>query len=852
MNIRIGIILCLLTCFDMKGMAQHPRERINFNRDWLFQLGDHPGAEGMRYDDAGWERIGLPHSFSTPYFMSPQFYMGYGWYRKHFTIEKAGDGRHWSLEFEAAFQDAEVFVNGQRVGRHQGGYTGFTIDITDALRQGDNLVAVRLNNLWNPRLAPRAGEHTFSGGLYRDVYLVGTGAVHVAWCGSYITTPEISAAHARVRVQAEVTNHLDSACEVEVRTLVVDAVGRGVARFVQKQQLAPGETRNIDQSGLLRCRARLWSPENPYRYRAVISLYVGGRKADEYITPFGIRSIRWSADSGFFLNGRHVYLRGANVHQDHAGWGDAVTNAGFYRDVRLMKEAGFNFIRGSHYPHDPAFYDACDSLGMLCWSENPFWGIGGSDNTPEGSWNSSAYPTIAADQGPFEESVHQELEEMIRIQRNHPSVIIWSLSNEPFFTAPATLQKAKRLLKTLVNIANTCDPTRPAAIGGAQRPLDSNRIDKIGQVAGYNGDGGALPIFRDPGIPSVVAEYGSVSAKRPGNYAPGWGDLAVDSGHAVHPWRAGQAVWCGFDHGSIAGGQLGEMGIVDYFRIPKRAWYWYRAHYRNIPPPEWPREGVAAGLRLEVDKQSASTDGTDDIRIMVTVVNADGRQVSNSPPVDLEVLSGPGVFPTGRRIHFAPGSDIAIADGQSAIECRAWYAGDCRIVASSPGLTSTSTTIRFTGAIPYRPGITLQNNGNPYIKFTGERPDTAMRHFGRNNPTFASSAAAGHSPGFAADGDPLTYWCPLTEDSAAWWMLDMEKSVEVDSIVVDAETADDCPYEIEIGLNGHWTPLDDVKDARARRTIPVAAMPGRYVRIKFQGRCKARLSEVIVSGRILP
>jgi hypothetical protein len=637
-------MVCCFSTVDGQGL----RERINFNRDWKFRLGDCVGASQTGYDDSGWESIGLPHSFSIPYFMSPQFYTGYGWYRKHFSVGRIIPGRHWFLEFEAAFQDAEVFVNGRPVGGHQGGYTGFTLDITGALQPGDNVVAIRLNNNWNPRLAPRAGEHTFSGGLYRDVYLVATGPVHVSWCGHFISTPVVTVPRAQVRVASQVVNGLDSSCTVVTRTYLVDASGRVVRRLVTPLRLAPGETRIVNQSGLVSF-PKVWSPEHPYRYRAMTALYVGGRKVDEYTTAFGIRSIRWTADSGFYLNGHHVYLRGANVHQDHAGWGDAVTNAGFYRDVRLMKEAGFNFIRGSHYPHDPAFYDACDSLGMLCWSENPFWGIGGSDNTPEGYWNSSAYPTVPADQAPFEESVERELREMIQIQRNHPSIIVWSMSNEPFFTAPATLQKARQLLKHLVAVAHECDATRPAAIGGAQRPLDSNRIDKLGDVAGYNGDGGALQVFRDPGVPNLVSEYGSVSTPRPGRYDPGWGDLAPDSGNAVFPWRAGQAVWCGFDHGSIAGSSLGKMGLVDYFRIPKRAWYWYRQHYRHIPPPVWPRPGVPFGLRLQADKLSAATDGTDDIRLVVAVVDAHGNVVSNSPPVALTVVSGPGEFPTGQR-----------------------------------------------------------------------------------------------------------------------------------------------------------------------------------------------------------
>ena len=173
-------LLRILFCLLLLAWAANPlqaaglHQTINFNRAWRFELADHPGAQLTKYDDATWERIGLPHSFSLPYFLSPKFYVGYGWYRKHFTVPKDWQGKRINLDFDGVFQVAEVFVNGQRVGEHKGGYTGFQFDITDAVKPGDNVVAVRVNNLWNPRLASRAGEHVFSGGIYRDVTLIRT------------------------------------------------------------------------------------------------------------------------------------------------------------------------------------------------------------------------------------------------------------------------------------------------------------------------------------------------------------------------------------------------------------------------------------------------------------------------------------------------------------------------------------------------------------------------------------------------------------------------------------------------------------------------------------------------------
>jgi beta-galactosidase/beta-glucuronidase len=182
------------------------RQRQNFNAEWRFHLGDLAGAEKPDFDDRDWQAVGLPHSFSTPYFLAPEVYVGYGWYRKDLVLPAMPMARRWTLEFEAAFQTADVYVNGQKVGRHRGGYTGFPVDITPALHPGRNVIAVRVDNIWDPTLAPRAGEHIFSGGIYRDVWLVVTDDVHVPWTGTTVTTPGLAGHSGAVRVATEVRN----------------------------------------------------------------------------------------------------------------------------------------------------------------------------------------------------------------------------------------------------------------------------------------------------------------------------------------------------------------------------------------------------------------------------------------------------------------------------------------------------------------------------------------------------------------------------------------------------------------------------------------------------------------------
>jgi hypothetical protein len=826
--------------------ATTDRQRILWNRDWFFQLGDVQGAQDAAFDDARWEPIHLPHSFSLPYFRSARFYLGYGWYRKHFEVKREWLAKKIFLEFDAAFQDAEVFVNGRRVGAHQGGYTGFSIDIGDAAVEGANVVAVRLNNNWNAQIAPRAGEHEFCGGIYRDVYLTVTNPLHVAWYGTQVTTPRISAESAVVEVKTEIRNDGRAAQRFTLVTTVVDAGGQVTARMRTAGEIAAGATSTMDQSSEPVPHPQLWSPDHPYLYRVYTELLEGGKALDGVESPLGLRWFRWTAEEGFFLNGRHLYLHGANVHQDHAGWGIATTEAAAYRDVKLIKDAGFNFIRGSHYPHSPAFSEACDRLGIILWSENVFWGKGGFGK--DGFWSASAYPVRPEDFEPFEQSVKQQLREMIRIHFNHPSIAIWSMTNEAFFTE--NVDRAKDLVRSLVALSHTLDPTRPAAVGGAQR----KGFDRLGDVAGYNGDGSWL--YLDPGITNMVSEYGALGKGVPGDYAPYFADLATQP---EFTWRSGQAIWSGFDYGTIAGKQ-GFKGIIDYFRLPKRSWYWYRNEYRHIPPPEWPQPGTPAKLKLTADKTVIrGTEGTDDCQLIVTVEDAAGRRISNSPPVTLHVESGPGEFPTGSSITFASDSEIMIVEGQAAIEFRSYYGGRTVIRASSPGLEDDAIAIITEGTPAYVPGKTPAAPERPYTASNRStfRPTVeSVADVARDRPTRSSSAAAEHPARAANDSDPATHWRAAAGDNQPWWQVDLEGFYLVYSTKLSFAAALPRGYRIEISKDGeHWsTAVDHGAPGSAEKqradNLPAGSVM-RYLKVTFPAGTSAdaaALSEVSLYG----
>lgn len=720
---RLFIHLTLAVFVISLRAADAPRQEININRDWKFRLGDYPGSEVAAYNDADWDAINLPHSFSMPYFQSKDFYVGYGWYRKHLVIKPEWVFKRVFLEFEGAFQDAEVYVNGTRIGEHKGGYTGFSMDISASIHPGDNLLAVRLNNLWNAQVEPRGGDHTFMGGIYRDVNLVVVNPLHVTWYGTFVTTPVVSGSSATINVQTEIANQGRNSRDCQLTTDIHDPDNKTVASIVSIRRIDPGTTVTIDQTSPAIDSPRLWSPGHPALYTAVTTLADGPSTLDDYTTPFGIRSIKWTSDQGFFLNGEHYYLHGADVHQDHAGWGDAITDYGAYRDVKMVKDAGLDFIRGSHYPHHPAFADACDQLGVFFWSENCFWAEG--RGAAEGYWNAQAYPPNPADQAPFEQNALDALRDEIRIFRNHPSIVAWSMCNEVFYSTNP--DKTKALLTKLVNETHQLDPTRPAGIGGCQR----GGLDKLGDVAGYNGDGAIIKAFQNPGIPNLVTEYGSHISDRGDPATDTYGgnfrarELNFDT--PEYSWRSGQALWCAFDYGTILG-HAGAMGFVDYFRVPKRSWYWYRNQYAHIPPPEWPVFGAPARLALTADKTTIhGTDATDDCQVLVTVQDGSGKWLSNSPPVTFTIESGPGEFPTGRSITFRPPSDdpqsdICIRDGIAAIEFRSYFGGKSVIRATSPGLTDGTIAITTVGDPKFIQGKTPLAPYRPYVRFVTAAP----------------------------------------------------------------------------------------------------------------------------------
>ncbi len=855
----ISILFCFLAgtaLFSLHLFAG----TVNWNRNWEFQLGD-VGADAK----TGWQPCFLPHSFSAPYFLGTQFYLGEGWYRKKITPADYADAENVFLDFEGVFQFADVFVDGVRVGGHRSGYTGFRVDLTPALKRSrkEQTIAVRVSNRWDSRTAPRAGEHIFTGGINRDVKLVTAGTVFIARNGVTVKTPKVSEKSATLEVSVEVCNS-----SAEPR----DACGKILLRFPDSKTynvVKDFRVDNVPAHGSKRAefnfkisRPHLWSPDSPALYPLTVEIAEEPRSRDarpivsKYACNVGFRFFEFTADKGFFLNGKRLFLLGANVHQDCAGWGDGVTNASHARDVKMMKDAGFNFIRGSHYPHDPAFLDACDRYGILFWSEGGIWGMGGQRVGTE-RWNDPAIPHLPEDREPFAQSAETLVREMVRDAKNHPCVIAWSVCNEPFFVPGDLIAPAKAMTARLLKAVKEEDPTRPAAVGGVQRA----GFDKIeeAELVGYNGDGAR--IFQNPAKPNIVAEYGSTISRRPGDFAPGWGEF----GNERPEWRSGAAIWCGFDHGSIweAGSR---MGIVDYFRLPKRAWFWYRENLTGTPEPERPQPGVPAKLQLSSDKtELVSCAGEDDALITVKILDKNGRHISNSVPVTLRVVDGPGEFPTGKTITFRPNSDIDIRDGIAAIAFRSNFNGKATIVAEAKGLKSAKISI-FTND-----KNTPDADKNFVRGKSVETPDRAYRgrfvpakndgaavpkteaNLAENRPCRATSSDA--TARLAADGNEATVWRADKNDRNPAWTLDLEFLFKLKSATLvfpKNETARDCFFEISAD-GKRWKKLvpESSENSGYRRIFRFGGnVPAtKFFRIRFEpATVPAALCEVIVRG----
>jgi beta-galactosidase len=394
------------------------RTNINLDLGWRFLRQDTNGAQNILFDDSSWTALDLPHTWNN---LDGQdggnnYYRGVGWYRLHFTPDNSWMNRRLFLKFDGANIVSDVYVNGNFVGEHQGGFGTFVYDVTTNLNLGaDNVIAVEVNNAVNTNVPPLSADFTFFGGIYRDVSLLVTDPVHISPLdygspGVYLKPTNVSSNSANLQVTSLVSNATPATVMATVRTVITDETSNIVTVLTNVISLPPASLSNVVSSTVI-AKPHLWNGlADPYLYRAYVELYNDTNLTDLVSQPLGFRFFSIDPTNGFFLNGQYYDLHGVSMHQDWQNYGWALNNAQRETNFALLKELGATTLRMCHYEHSEYEYELADEAGIILWSESPV-----INNVGVGT----AFLTNA----------EQQLREMIRQRYNHPSVICWGVFN---------------------------------------------------------------------------------------------------------------------------------------------------------------------------------------------------------------------------------------------------------------------------------------------------------------------------------------------------------------------------------------------------------------------------------------
>jgi len=628
--IRI-LALALALSASLAGAADGPRQRTRIDDGWRFALGhahdtaqdfDHgtrafffakagfgDGPAAAEFDDRPWRRVDLPHDWAVelPFDARASTVHGskaigrgfpqnsVGWYRRELAIPASAQGKRIALEFDGVFRDSVVWVNGHYLRREASGYSSLRVDITDYLNYGGrNVVAVRVD------ASTQEGWWYEGAGIYRHVWLTQTEPLHVDHWGTFVRAT-VNGNRADVAIDTTVRNDGKAAQSFSLEHELRDPEGRVVARTTVPARRVTVDA-SADAAATLRVTApKLWSLETPQLYKLTTHVKQGGRVVDAYDTPFGIRSIRFDANAGFFLNGRHVKLHGANNHQDHAGIGIALPDAMHEARLKMLKAMGVNAIRSAHHPATPELLDACDRLGILVIDEHRTMGT-----APQ---------------------IRDELERMVRRDRNHPSIVLWSVGNEEW--AIENTEIGTRLAREMQAIVKRMDPTRyltlaASSSGGPEGTAVGSDVLGFNYKAQHDID---AMHRRFPERPIVVTEEGLTYATR-GIYADdparvqvaaydrrsgGESTATIEEAwrfNAERPFIAGMFVWTGFDYRGETTPYgwpaiSSQFGMMDTTGVLKDSGHYLKAAWTPepmvhvLPHWNWPgREGQPIDVRV--------------------------------------------------------------------------------------------------------------------------------------------------------------------------------------------------------------------------------------------------------------
>jgi beta-galactosidase len=574
------------------GSISNPRQIIPFDTDWRFWLGDNPEAKKPGFDDKSWRTLDVPHDWSIENPINPPpdglaiggfFSHGIGWYRKYFTSPDTT--KKVVIEFDGVYMNSEVWINGQFLGRRPYGYIGFRYDLTEYLKKDGttNVLAVRVDDSAEPSVRWYAGS-----GIYRHVRLITTGYTHFRLDGGIsITTPEITNEQAVVNIDYAIDPNFFTYQEfrawakdpwqvksqsknIKLRSSILALDGTIIATTESTLTLQSMRSDQLAAQKVTVPKPRLWSDKTPELYNLRSTIMLDGIILDETVTSFGIRNLKYDTNLGLLVNGKSTKLKGVCLHQDAGSFGNAVPDAIWIYRLGLLKEMGCNAIRPSHHPFSPEFYDLCDKLGFYVFDEAfDEWTRDWTYNYTENNRGKAKFGYHLY----FDQWYETDLRAMLRRDRNHPSVILYSIGNE---IPDQFNDDGWKLAEKLIAICHEEDPTRPATSACDQSFVSSRNgfMDEL-DIAGYN---------------YIDRLYGDSTYVHERRRFPNRLILGTETGKQIHYWLGvrdndyviGDFIWTGIDY-------LGETrrfpsrgsssGIIDVaggkkFGFHQRAAYW--------------------------------------------------------------------------------------------------------------------------------------------------------------------------------------------------------------------------------------------------------------------------------------
>ena len=629
------------------GVEASEGREINFNNGWKFHFGDETGAEAKNYDDSKadeWGDLNLPHDFSITQEPSnsneaESGFMpgGTGWYRKRFTLPSDYAGKSVVLNFDGSYNHTYVYVNGTKVGENHYGYNDFAFDISDYLTcdgKTENVISVKV-------VHQTPSSRWYSGsGIYRDVELIVTDAVHVSRNGTYVTTPNLATekdGDVTVNVKTKVQNDGNAQAAAQIRTTVLDAEGNAVSAPVTTDVTLAADATEQKEQTLKVNKPALWSTDAPNLYYVQTEVLVGGEVKDTYKTTFGFRYINFDSNTGFSLNGENVKLQGVCMHHDQGALGAASYRDAVYRQVEKLKEMGCNAIRTSHNTPSSVLLEACNELGMMVMDET-FDGWAFPKNGNSQDFSTHFNQTISADNKLLGATTGDSwykfvLESNIDRDKNDPSVIIWDIGNELNFGVTDSSQY-EQYAKNMKSYIEAIDKTRPITVGdnnpgGLANANTTEFRNKVSTVLAKNGEGlaganysmGSMSGIHNThpdwkiiatetaspsnsrGIYNTLSEY-----RKTGDYqctaydtnAVSWGNTARESWWYTvkDDFVSGEFIWTGFDYigeptpwngtgvGSVSGDKLAVpnssyFGVIDTAGFEKDSFYFYTSQWRK-------------------------------------------------------------------------------------------------------------------------------------------------------------------------------------------------------------------------------------------------------------------------------